>query len=183
VDQTDAELVRRANAGSGRSFDVLVDRHYRRCLRYARHQLGDATDAEDAVQEAFVRAWRSLSTCTPEKFRPWLTTIVVNCCRSAGMRRKRKQAELPLDGLDGPDAVRLAVAPATPIRPIEETPVGRALAGLTPRLREAFLLRHVEELTFAEMARATGAGESALKMRVRRAEQALATALERTHGE
>lgn len=174
----DAELVRRACAGSARSFEKIVDRHYPRCLRFARNQLGEMADAEDAVQETFVRAWRNLASCAPEAFESWLTTILVNCCRTAGRRRNRLAGELPLDRMD---AVRYSAPPPALSEPIELTPVGRALATLSPRLREAFLLRHVEELSYPEMSRATGAGESALKMRVKRAEQALSEALERTH--
>jgi RNA polymerase sigma-70 factor (ECF subfamily) len=74
------------------------------------------------------------------------------------------------------------VQPKRVAEPLDRTEVGRALAALTPRLREAFLLRHVEELSYAEMAEITGAGESALKMRVSRAAQALAAALENTRG-
>jgi len=178
VDLTDAELVRRSCTGSARSFDRLVDRHYARCLRFANHQLGDRPDAEDAVQETFMRAWRGLATCTPEKFAPWLTTILINCCRTAGARRRRRGLDVPLDSVDGH---RFSAPARLPEPAIENTDVGRALATLTPRLREAFLLRHIDELGYAEMSRLTGAGESALKMRVKRAEQALARALEHRH--
>lgn len=176
---TDSELVGRAVAGSARSFDRLVDRHYARCLRYARNQLGDEADAEDAVQETFVRAWRSLSACTPESFASWLMAILVNCCRTAGAKRGRRVDATPLDAVR---TQRFAVQPKRVAEPLDRTEVGRALAALTPRLREAFLLRHVEELSYAEMAEITGAGESALKMRVSRAAQALAAALENTRG-
>jgi RNA polymerase sigma-70 factor (ECF subfamily) len=180
VKDTDAELVRRAVAGSSRSFDRLVDRHYARCLRFARNQLGGATDAEDAVQEAFVRAWRSLSACTPELFGSWLTAIVVNCCRAAGAKRRRRRDATSLDAVD---ARRLATPPPRVDEPLDRTAVGRALATLTPRLREAFQLRHDEELSYAEKMEITGVGESALQMRVSRAVEVMAAALERVDGE
>jgi RNA polymerase sigma-70 factor, ECF subfamily len=171
VDTSDAELVRRVLAGHPRAFDVLVDRHHARCLRFAMHQLGERADAEEAVQDTFLRAYRALPACTPNRFGPWLTSILVNRCRTYGRRiglRRLRQRSL--------DTIRGVAAPTrTGVGDdLSSTEVGRALARLPPRLREAFLLKHVEELTYAEIADMTGVGVSALKMRVRRAATRLA---------
>jgi len=177
---TDADLVRRAAAGGTRPFEMLVDRHYDRCLRFAWRQLGTRADAEEAVQDAFVRAHRALATCAPERFRPWLMSILVNRCRNYAARARRlAQRFAPLDetGIEAS-----AAAPEQRTDDFDGSAVARAVAALSPALREVFLLRHVEELTYEEIAAMTGVGVSALKMRVRRAGEALSRALENGHG-
>lgn len=169
----DAELVNRAIAGDDRAFDALVDRHYARCLRFAWRQIGSRADAEEVVQDAFVRAYRALSGCAPERFGSWLTSIVVNRCRTHVAKRARQPVLEPLGEMH--DAVD---PPPVSGEDLTGTDVGRALATLSPLLREALLLRYVEQLTYEQIAAMTGAGVSAVKMRVRRAAGQLAKALE-----
>jgi RNA polymerase sigma-70 factor (ECF subfamily) len=182
---TDAALVRRVLAGDGGAYGILVDRHYERCARYAQHMLGNREDAEEAVQDAFVRAYRALGRYEEqERFGAWVMRIVVNRCRTAGARRQRRERVFaPLDemtvqveratgnGSGGSDADGVAWR--------EE--IERALTQLAPEQREAFLLKHVEELSYEEMAEITGAGISALKMRVKRACERLRELLEEVH--
>src|SRR5262249_33629275 len=112
---TDAELVARVVAGDARAFTDLVTRYHAACLRYAAHVLGDRMDAEDVVQEAFLRAYRSLGRYQErEQFRPWLFRILVNRCRSArsrtGTRRLRTAETLDPDAVttrDGSEAFEL----------------------------------------------------------------------------
>lgn len=89
---TDADLVRRAVAGNVRAFDQLVDRYYPRCLRFAWRLLGERADAEEAAQDAFVRTHGALGACAPERFKPWLMSIVVNCCHTYAARVRRRAA-------------------------------------------------------------------------------------------
>lgn len=178
VHEDDVRLVRRAVAGDERAFEALVDRHYARCLRYAWRQLGSRADAEEAVQDTFVRAYRSLGSCAPERVAGWITSILVNRCRTRGERRKREPRLEPVDAADH----RLAVPPPGLPDELDRTPVGRALAQLSPRLRETFLLKHVEQLTHEEIAALTGASVSAVKMRVKRAADTLARLLEDGNG-
>lgn len=171
----DADLVRRVLDGHARDFAVLVDRHYPRCLRFAMHQLGEREDAEEAVQDTFVRAYRALPACAPERFGAWLTSILVNRCRTYGRRRQlRRLRQQPLE------TVREFVAAAPPSEPADlgSTDVGRALRRLPAKQREALLLKYVEGMTYEEIATLTGTGVSALKMRVRRAARRLAEYLE-----
>lgn len=160
-------LVQRAQGGDAASFDAIVDRYYGDCLRYATRMLGNRADAEEAVQDAFVRAFRSLGRYDHrDRLRGWLFRILVNRCRSLAEKRLRRrwvyqrfrEAEPP------PEA-------AWPEEPGDGIPaaVRAALASLPPDQREAFLLKHVEELSYEEMAELTGTGVSALKMRVKRA--------------
>jgi RNA polymerase sigma-70 factor (ECF subfamily) len=173
VGMTDSDLVRRAVAGDARSFEVLVDRHYARCLRFAWRQIGSRTDAEEAVQDAFLRAHRALPGCAPERFGGWLTSILVNRCRTYVARNRRRPMLENLDVDRQP-----AVSPREPAETLEGSRVGRALAKLSPKLREALLLRHVEQLGYEEIAAMVGAGVSAVKMRVQRATVRLAELME-----
>jgi RNA polymerase sigma-70 factor, ECF subfamily len=176
---SDAALVRRVLDGEADAFAPLVARYHGRCVRYADRMLGNRADAEDAVQDAFVRAYDALGRYEERyRFASWLFCILANECRSAADRRGRRERWVAADEA----AVLGATASGSPAAAVEDEgrreAVERALAGLEPLLREAFLLRHVEELSYAEMQAVTGAGASALKMRVKRACDALRLRLE-----
>ena len=161
----DVDAVSRALAGDTEAFALLVDRHASVCLRYATRMLGSREDAEDVLQDALMRAYRALMTFDATRdFRTWLMSIVANRCRTALAARARRERVVTGDAL----AAELATAPADDTR-VNLDAVEWALAQLEPKYREAFLLKHVEELSYDEIARITGAGISALKMRVRRA--------------
>jgi RNA polymerase sigma-70 factor (ECF subfamily) len=175
---SDAEIVRQVRAGDTAAFAVLVARYRDRLGRYAIHMLGDREDAEEVVQDAFVRAYRSLPRCEEDRFGPWLFGILVNRCRTAGRRSSRRHRLFVRDDVS---LARAPAAQATDGAEWDDT-VRWALGRLAPALREAFLLKHVEDMEYEEMARFTGAGVSALKMRVKRARErlrALLTEVER----
>lgn len=162
---TDASLVRDTLAGDATAFGALLDRHARMCLRYATRMLGNREDAEDAAQEAFVRAYGALHRYDGRvAFRTWLMTILINRCRTAlGARAKREERVLT-------DAdVATIAAPSSDDDLAMRDAIERALDRLDPVQREAFLLKHVEQLNYEEMSQVTGVGVSALKMRVQRA--------------
>ena len=166
----DAEFVRRVRAGDQAAYAVLVARYRARLGRYAVHMLGDRDDAEEALQDAFVRAYRSISRCHDDaRFGAWLFGILVNRCRTAGRRTARRQRMFVRDDV----SLARATAAEPPESPDWDSTVRRALDRLAPALREAFLLKHVEELEYDEMAKLTGAKVSALKMRVMRAREQL----------
>lgn len=163
---TDAMLVCRVLDGDPRAFTILVDRHLQPCLRFATRMLGGPHDAEDVTQEALLRAYRALATYDPSNsFRTWLFAILVNRCRTSLLQRNRYVRRVVTDEAALQTAVSSDEATATELR-IE---IERAVAMLEPDQREAFLLKHVEQLGYDEMAAVTGAGVSALKMRVKRA--------------
>ncbi|HEU5170794.1 MAG TPA: RNA polymerase sigma factor [Gemmatimonadales bacterium] len=165
VEPSDGEVVRRVLAGDTDGFAILVARHRERMARFAVHMLGDRDDAEDALQEAFIRAYRSLARCAdPDRFDGWLFRIVINRCRTAAGRRARRERAIRDNSLT------LVPAPPGPTSGAEwRDAVVRALSRLDGDQREAFLLRHIDGLGYEEMVRLTGVGESALKMRVKRA--------------
>lgn len=172
---TDAALVAATRRGDQRAFAELVRRYRDRHARFATRLLGDSDEAEDVLQSVFVRAFRHIDRCEdPARFGAWLHRIVVNECRTFATRRGRQELRLVRDAatLDGV-AVEEPTADPALRRRIEE-----ALAELPVDQREAFLLKHVEALEYEEMAEVTGAGVSALKMRVKRAIERLRERLE-----
>jgi len=163
---TDAMLVRRVLDGDTAAFTMLVDRHAAACTRFAMRMLGNREDAEDAVQDSFLRAYRSLARYEERQaFRTWLFQILVNRCRTAAVRRQRRQRMFLVDDNAVASASVQPAAESTELR----AELRRAIDALDPDQREAFLLKHVELLSYDEMAEATGVGVSALKMRVKRA--------------
>ena len=163
---TDAKYVAQALAGESWACAALVGRYHPGCLRFARHLLGDERDAEDAVQETFIRAFAGLARYDErEKFRSWLMQILVNRCRSAAERRARHRARCVNDERALEQATRAGDEPLLET----QRALARALAGLDLEHREAFLLKVGEELSYDELAQMTGASVAALKMRVKRA--------------
>jgi RNA polymerase sigma-70 factor (ECF subfamily) len=164
VNDGDAALVSRVLAGEKEAYGILMDRYRDRFGRYATHLLGDRYEAEDVLQDTFVRGYRFLGQCQePDRFGAWLFRILVNRCRTAhGSRRRNGIARLE----DEPNIP----ARGTPTDQVAwQDEIQRALARLPSEQREAFLLKYVEELSYEEMETITGAGISALKMRTKRA--------------
>lgn len=161
-------VIQRAKRGDAHAFATLVDAYYPRCLRFARHMLGNAQDAEEAVQDALVRVYGALARYREEeRFEPWLFRILANRCRTARARVARHARIIAYVGVPS-DADATATARVDAAESWSEE-IERALASLPDEQREAFLLRHVEGLMYDEMVEVTGAGVSALKMRVKRA--------------
>ncbi len=171
---TDASVLARAIAGDRDAYADLVTEHYPSCLRVAARMLGRRADAEDVVQDTFLRALRALPRYRPEvPFRPWLFRILLNQCHTFGRRRSRHEQRHAAD-----DETLLRV-PASPVPADDDRDrITAAVDALDPLLREAFLLKYVEEMDYREMSAATGASISALKMRAKRACDALRPQLE-----
>ena len=163
---TDAMFVRRVLDGDTAAFTTLVDRHAAACTRFATRMLGNREDAEDATQETFLRAYRSLARYEERQaFRTWLFQILINRCRTAAVRRERRHRMFLVDDNAVASASVRPAAEASDLR----AELQRVVDALDADQREAFLLKHVEQLSYDEMAAATGVGVSALKMRVKRA--------------
>jgi RNA polymerase sigma-70 factor (ECF subfamily) len=174
-DPTDDAVVARVLDGDGEAYGVIVRRYHGRCVRYATHLLGDRQDAEDAVQNAFIRSYDALGRYERrERFQAWLFAILTNECRAILASRARRKKFV----VDDEQQLANAAAPSHNGDGDTGARIDAALARLDPRLREAFLLHHVEDLPYPEMMRITGAGVSALKMRVKRACEALRAYLE-----
>jgi RNA polymerase sigma-70 factor (ECF subfamily) len=170
TESADATIVRRVLAGDTEAYAGLVARYRDRLGRYAVRMLGNQADAEEALQDTFVRGYRSLGRCTdPQRFGAWLFGILVNRCRTAGAQRARRERTLVTDET----AVARAAVWDEGDRHAWREAIHWALAQLAPAHREAFLLKHVEDLSYEEMTAMTGASVPALKMRVSRAREEL----------
>ena len=178
MSMSDAEVVARVLDGDARAFAVLAARYHESCARLAYRLLGNRQDAEDALQETFLRAYQALGRYDERnQFRSWLYRILVNQCRTLAGRRTRRERRLVRDSdgsLEAAAGLSDYRADGRGENPAERRAEIRdafqvALDGLEPKLREALLLKYGEGLDYAEMARITGAGISALKMRVKRA--------------
>jgi RNA polymerase sigma-70 factor (ECF subfamily) len=173
-DETDSQLVHRVLAGETRAYAHLVERYRDGLGRYALRMLGSAADAEDALQDTFVRGYRSLERCRPEGFRYWLFGILARRCRTYATQRAKRQQRVVVSE----SAVASAAVPCPQESIGWRESIESALAQLPADQREAFLLKHVEELSYEEMEELTGVRVSALKMRVFRARAALRQLLE-----
>jgi RNA polymerase sigma-70 factor, ECF subfamily len=174
----DADLVAAAVTGDGDAFAELVARHQDDQFRTALRLTGSRDDAHDALQSAFVRGHRHLASCEdPARFGAWLGRIVLNECRTLLVRRTQRERRLVQD-----DALLAnTAAPASYTDDDWREEIERALGQLPDEQREAFLLKYVEDRSYEEIAELTGAGVSALKMRVKRACERLRLLLEPVH--
>src|SRR5215203_3742635 len=154
--ETDAMLVGRVLGGDAGAYGTLVDRHAPACLRFATCMLESRDEAEAATRAALLAAYRTLRRYDPHMpFRGWLFAILIDGCRDALLARCRRARIVTYDG-DRPWA---------PVA--DRADVARAVSSLEPAYREALLLKHVEELSYGEMATATRLTVPALKTRVR----------------
>jgi RNA polymerase sigma-70 factor (ECF subfamily) len=171
---SDAEVVARVLSGEREAFGLLIRRYEPGLLRYATRMLGSQDAAADAVAEGLVRAYRHLASCRdPARLRTWLYRIVANRCKSHLGRRSTGDVSIDeMPSIADPEDNEAAFEQAEELALVE-----RALLTLSPEKREAFLLKHVEGMSYEEMAAATGERIPTLKMRVHRAREALLQAL------
>lgn len=168
-DVSDALIVRRVLDGDIEAFAILVARYSDRCARCAARIVGNREDAEEAVQDAFVRAYEALGDYRErDRFRAWLFRILVNQCRSVVARSARRELTFPDLDPDGAGSAPAEGSFAVAEQLADRDRLERALERLVPGQREAVVLHLGEELTYDEMAAVTGVGVSALKMRVAR---------------
>ena len=146
----EAALIRRAQRGDVSAFDLLVAEEWAPMVAFANGKLGDREDAEDAVLRALLKAHTAIASFDADRpLRPWLRTIVANCCTDV-VRRRRD--EVPLSDLfaesyAGPEDVSADVETAS----VAET-VRAAIAKLPKRYAEVMTLRVVDDLPIEEIA-------------------------------
>ena len=138
----------------------------RRCLREARRILRDRDDAEEAVQEALIRAWRNRHTChTPGTPLPWLVQITRNEALRLAARRQRRQACEVME--ETPE--RLPAGDSGLDRTLQSVATQQVLSVLGPDERRLIHLRYVEDLTQGQVAARLGVPEGTVKVRLHRA--------------
>jgi RNA polymerase sigma-70 factor (ECF subfamily) len=184
--QTDAAAVALARDGDSEAFKALVERHSRAVYRLAHRMTGSPQDAEDVVQETFLRAYRQLGRFESRaNFGTWLHRIAVNC--SIDVIRARKHQETAHDASDlelfdgalqqgdervDPSPERLMLSSEVQAR------VTQAMDALTAMERAAFVLRHFEGQSIEEISRELGLKANAAKHSIFRAVRKMRLALE-----
>ena len=176
--EEEAALIARIAAGEAHGFGLLVDRYQRRLWWMCLRMLGDPDEADEVVQESFVRAWERLSEFDPaQRFYPWVFTIARNRCLNA-IRRRRTWGFVSLSGDDPP---ALAAREATTAG-VEDRELGGALEECLDTLpddqREVFDLRHGEGFTYAEIAAALEITHGTVMSRLHRARRKMRACLE-----
>jgi RNA polymerase sigma-70 factor, ECF subfamily len=167
---SDALLASRAAAGHQEDFEVLRHRYRNRVYRICYRMAGNAEDAEDWAQECLVRVYRQLGRYDPElPFAPWLMRVIANTCVTLARSRARRQERVEL-GLDEESGV-VSLAP-DPLQAALSGEEGRqvraAVRLLPPLLRQAVVLRVLEEMSFRELAEVLGVPLQTAASRVRR---------------
>ncbi|MGI9627498.1 MAG: RNA polymerase sigma factor [Longimicrobiales bacterium] len=167
----DGDIVQAVLAGREDLYRVLVRRYQDVMFRHAVRMVGDADEAADIVQKALVKGFRKLASCQdPEKVGGWLFRIGANMCKDHLKSRRRQDVSfddlgVPMVGSGGPgDDLDQAEI---------RTAIEGALEELTPGVREAFVMKHLEGCSYEGMAERMGVSISALKMRVHRAREEL----------
>jgi RNA polymerase sigma-70 factor (ECF subfamily) len=185
--EPEAELIRRLKAGDEDAYAQLLRLHSGRLLAVARRFFPDGEEARDALQDAFLSAFKAIRSFEGQALlSTWLHSIVVNAClmRLRSRRRRPEESIEPL--LPTFDETGHQSAPVKPWSDIEGEAVKKQAAGrlreLIGRLPESYrtvlLLRDIEEFDTAQTAEAMGLTENAVKIRLHRARQALRTLLD-----
>lgn len=170
------QLVEAARHGDHDAFEELVRRTHADTYTLARRLVSDDDDARDVVQEAYLRAFRSIKKFRGDaQFTTWLYRITANCASThLGRRRRHRHDELDEEVAVpdlNPDHDPAAAADASTLRDRLEA----AIAELPPRLRAVVVLRDIYDLNHAEIADQLGISESAAKVRLHRARRKLRT--------
>lgn len=175
---TDAALAHRLARDVDAAFPALVAEHSDRLFTIALRLLGDRRDAEEVAQDALVRAFRAMHEYPRDRIaalrlRPWLASIAVNLARNRRRRRDDRQPPSSLEpmlnaGFDPPMDDRRAAPAAALDRREAQHELAAALLRLTPVVRSAIVLRHVDGLSVAEVAEALGRPEGTVKAQVHR---------------
>ena len=188
-------LVRQCMAGDQRAWHQMVTGQHKRVYAICYRFTGDATDAEDITQDVFLKVYRNLSTFDTAKgsFQTWITTLTRNLLVDNYRRTRLDRASDSLDETlgsdeDGPTmAERLADT-----RPSQEQQYGRlelkatiqrALEKVSPELREAVILRDLEDMDYKEIALVLKIPEGTVKSRISRGRAELARLLQRIEGQ
>lgn len=173
--QDEAALIRQAQTGSLDAFNMLVLRYQDTAYSVSYRIMGDPASAADAAQEAFISAFRHLSTFRGSSFRAWLLRIVTNTCYDELRRQKRRPAD-SLEDMAGPEAddgPPVADDSPTPEQQVQQHELARAIQAcinaLADSQRVVLVLSDVEGLSYQEIVDITGANLGTVKSRLSRA--------------
>ena len=174
---TDDEAVLRCQDGDREAFRHLVEQYQNPLYGTAYLMTGNAAQAEEHVQEAFLLAWRGIRTFRRGRpLKPWLMRILVNAVLA--QRRKRALTTVPLE--ESPPVEAPASHAETIEASEERQAVREALAQLTPEHRQVVVLRYFADLTVPQVARSAGVREGTVKSRLHRALRQMRELLEQS---
>lgn len=180
VEQTDLELVRRAQRGERGAFDLLVLRYQHRVVKLVARLLRDPTEAEDVAQDAFVKAYRALGSFRGDSaFYTWLYRIAVNTARNTMASRQRRPLDYEADLNESEQAavesrMRHGDTPeAAALSDEIHRTVNHAVEQLPEDLRTAIILREIEGLSYEEIAEAMDCPVGTVRSRIFRAREAI----------
>jgi RNA polymerase sigma-70 factor (ECF subfamily) len=191
--QAVAQLVHRCASGDSAAWEEIVQRFHRRiyniCYRFA----GSADDAQDLTQEVFIKVYRTVGSFDGEKasFNTWVTTVTRNLLVDHFRKKRNDRATDSIDAARGADedgpslAERLADGSVSPHVQVERRErremVHRALQQISPDLREAVILRDLQDMDYREIAQVLKVPEGTVKSRINRGRAELARLLQRTY--
>lgn len=174
----DHELVGRARTGERAAFDQLVARYQGRLLRLVVRLLRDQAEAEDVVQETFLKAYRALPRFRGEAaFYTWLYRIALNGARNAVLRRRQRSAPGPLPSQLPAQAPEVGTPEAMLLSKQVMQTIDTAMEALPLELRTAIVLREIEGLSYEEIAQIMECPLGTVRSRIFRAREAIARRL------
>jgi RNA polymerase sigma factor CnrH len=177
-ERDDAALVAAVLAGDKRAFTQLMRRHKDNLYRFVRGYVGDASEAYDLVQEAFVAAWHALSRYDSRRsFAIWLKRIAINKCRDWRRRRAVRQFFYKAEDIARPGLDVAQPIPTSSDREDEFARLDNAIAALPANFKEPLLLSLTGDMSHGDIGAALGITAKAVEVRIYRAKRALAEAL------
>jgi len=194
MDIQESALIEAARRGDSEAFGVIVSRYMPKALAFARRMTGDDGDAEDVVQDAFIKAYKAIGSFKAESgFGTWFYRILANQCldhlRKATFFRRVFFFAYPARDEEGQDGYNTPDFPDPAGRPDEELEqkqlkkaLNKAVMGLPERQRAVFLLKHDEGLKISEIAVILGITEGAAKSHLSRAAAALRDSMKAHRG-
>ncbi|MCC5875048.1 MAG: RNA polymerase sigma factor [Candidatus Sumerlaeia bacterium] len=180
-DQVEPGMVARAAGGDTEAFQHLVEEHKDWLYRYLFRMMGNREEAEDLVQECFLRAWKGLDRFEQGRpLRPWLLRIASNLAHSA--LRKPRKVTITIDGPDVPEPADPATGSSAQQARHDLTAIRAIVAGLPPSDRELFHLRYHEGFGPGEIGALVGKSSGAISTALHRLREKIKQGLDQTSG-
>jgi RNA polymerase sigma-70 factor, ECF subfamily len=169
----DEELIATFQAGDEKAFDQLVKRYKDQLMNFVFRFLGDRDEADDVVQETFLRLFRHKHSYSPvAKFSTWLYTIATNLAKTQLRQRKRRAlfslSRRSSDAMDYEVRDSQPTADETTDQRLRQEVVQRALDRLPPKFREVVVLFDIQDMSYEEISQVTGINVGTVKSRLHR---------------
>lgn len=183
TEASDHDLIEQTLAGQADAFDALIRRYQDRLVHSLEHNLGSREDALEAAQQAFVSAWKNLSSFRQDAaFYSWLYRIALNAARTAQRRRRVPTTSLNRLQEDGhlTEDTSLSASPDYDITSAERVQLVRqALQAIAAEFRQPLVLREIDGMTYEEVSEALSIPVGTVRSRIFRARQELTERLQR----